>query len=142
MKKKGYFWGWIFALVMWIVAIILVSMLSGCRSVKYVPVEVVKTDTTYINKVQRDSIYQMDSIYIRDKGDTVLITKTKYIYRDKLIRDTVYVSKIDSIQVPYPVEKQLTRWQQFKVDAGEWVLGMFIVMLLSLMCYMYIKKTR
>ena len=142
MKKKGYFWGWIFAQVMWIVAIILVSMLSGCRSVKYVPVEVVKSDTTYINKVQRDSIYQLDSIYIRDKGDTVLITKTKYIYRDKLIRDTVFVSHTDSIQVPYPVEKQLSRWQQFKVDAGEWVLGMFIVMMLSFVGYMYINKRR
>lgn len=115
---------------------------SSCRSVKYVPVEVVKYDTTYINKMQRDSIYQLDSIYIRDKGDTILITKTKYIYRDKLVRDTVFVSHTDSIQVPYPVEKQLSRWQQFKVDAGEWVLGMFIVMLLSLMCYMYIKKRR
>ncbi len=142
MKKKGYFWGWIFALVMWVVAIILASMLSGCRSVKYVPVEVAKYDTTYINKVQRDSIYQLDSIYIRDKGDTVLITKTKYIYRDKLIRDTVYTSRVDSVQVPYPVEKKLSRWQQFKVDAGEWVLGMFIVMMLSFVGYMYINKRR
>ena len=142
MKKKGYFYGWIFALVMWIVAIILTSFLSGCRSVKYVPVEVIKTDTTYINKVQRDSIYQLDSIYIRDKGDTVLITKTKYIYRDKLVRDTVYTSRVDSVQVPYPVEKKLSRWQQFKVDAGVWVLGMFIVMMLSFVGYMYINKRR
>ena len=123
MKKKGYFWGWIFTLLMWVVAIILASMLTGCRSVKYVPVEVVKTDTTYINKMQRDSIYQLDSIYIRDKGDTVLITKTKYIYRDKLVRDTVYASKTDSIQVPYPVEKELTRWQQFRLDVGGWAIG-------------------
>lgn len=124
-----------------ILSILLTSAIwYSCRSVKYVPVEVVKTDTTYINKVQRDSIYQLDSIYIRDKGDTILITKTKYIYRDKLIRDTVYVSHTDSIQVPYPVEKQLSRWQQFKVDAGEWVLGMFIVMLLSFVGYMYIKR--
>ena len=128
--------------MMWIVAIILTSFLSGCRSVKYVPVEVIKTDTTYINKVQRDSIYQLDSIYIRDKGDTVLITKTKYIYRDKLVRDTVYTSRVDSVQVPYPVEKKLSRWQQFKVDAGEWVLGMFIVMMLSFVGYMYINKRR
>lgn len=123
-----------------ILIILLTAAICSCRSVKYVPVEVIKTDTTYINKVQRDSIYQLDSIYIRDKGDTVLITKTKYIYRDKLIRDTVFVSHTDSIQVPYPVEKQLSRWQQFKVDAGEWVLGMFIVMLLSFVGYMYIKR--
>lgn len=126
--------------ILMLIILLTSAIWSSCRSVKYVPVEVIKTDTTYINKVQRDSIYQLDSIYIRDKGDTVLITKTKYIYRDKLIRDTVFVSHTDSIQVPYPVEKQLSRWQQFKVDAGEWVLGMFIVMLLSFVGYMYIKR--
>lgn len=126
--------------ILMLIILLTSAIWSSCRSVKYVPVEVIKTDTTYINKVQRDSIYQLDSIYIRDKGDTVLITKTKYIYRDKLIRDTVYASRVDSIQVPYPVEKQLSRWQQFKVDAGEWVLGMFIVMLLSFVGYMYIKR--
>ena len=139
MKKKGYFYGWIFALVMWVVAIIVVSMLSGCRSVKYVPVEVIKTDTTYINKVQRDSIYQLDSIYIRDKGDTVLITKTKYIYRDKLVRDTVYVSRADSVQVPYPVERQLTRWEQFRLDVGGWAIGIVIIVILIVVGYMIYK---
>lgn len=106
-----------------ILTILLTSAIWSCRSVKYVPVEVVKTDTTYINKVQRDSIYQLDSIYIRDKGDTILITKTKYIYRDKLIRDTVYASRVDSIQVPYPVEKELTHWEQFRLDVGGWAIG-------------------
>lgn len=107
-----------------ILIILLTSAIwSSCRSVKYVPVEVAKYDTTYINKVQRDSIYQLDSIYIRDKGDTVLITKTKYIYRDKLIRDTVYASRVDSIQVHYPVERKLTRWEQFRMDVGGWAVG-------------------
>lgn len=137
--KKGYFGGWIFALVMWVVAIIVASMLSGCRSVQYVPVEVVKTDTTYINKVQRDSIYQLDSIYIRDKGDTVLITKTKYIYRDKLIRDTVYASRVDSIQVPYPVERKLTKWEQFRLDVGGWAIGIVIIVILIVVGYMIYK---
>lgn len=137
--KKGYFWGWIFVLVMWVVAIILASMLSGCRSVQYVPVEVAKYDTTYINKVQRDSIYQLDSIYIRDKGDTVLITKTKYIYRDKLIRDTVYASRVDSIQVPYPVEKELTRWQQFRMDVGGWAIGILVVLIIAGAIWLIIK---
>ena len=119
--------------------ILLASAIWSCRSVKYVPVEVVKTDTTYINKVQRDSIYQLDSIYIRDKGDTVLITKTKYIYRDKLIRDTVFVSRADSVQVPYPVERQLTRWEQFRLDVGGWAIGIVIIVILIVVGYMIYK---
>ena len=121
--------------------ILLASAIWSCRSVKYVPVEVVKTDTTYINKVQRDSIYQLDSIYIRDKGDTVLITKTKYIYRDKLIRDTVYASRVDSIQVPYPVEKELTRWQQIRLNVGGWAIGILAGVILTII-FAYVINLR
>lgn len=102
----------------------------SCRTTEYVPVEIIKSDTTYINKVQRDSIYQMDSIYIVDRGDTVLITKTKYLYRDKLVRDTVYRSRVDSIQVPYPVEQQFTRWEQIRLDVGGWAIGTVIIIIL------------
>lgn len=117
-------------LIFTIIIILLTSAICSCRSVQYVPVEVIKTDTTYINKVQRDSIYQLDSVYIRDKGDTVLITKTRYLYRDKLIRDTVYMSHIDSVQVPYPIEKKLTRWQQFRLDVGGWAIIVVIITIL------------
>lgn len=110
---------------------------SSCRSVKYMPVEVIRYDTTYINKVQRDSIYQLDSVYILDRGDTVLITKTKYIYRDKLVRDTVYVSQTDSIQVPYPVEKQLSCWQQIWMNVGRWTI---VIVIILLMVYIIINK--
>jgi hypothetical protein len=34
--------------------------------------------------------------------------------------------KIDSVQVPYPVEKQLTRWQQMKIELGGWAFGVII----------------
>ena len=102
----------------------------SCRTTEYVPVEIIKSDTTYINKVQRDSIYQMDSIYIVDRGDTVLITKTKYLYRDKRVRDTVYRSRVDSIQVPYPVEQQFTRWEQIRLDVGGWAIASVIIIIL------------
>lgn len=123
-----------------ILIILLMSAIWSCRTTKYVPVEVIKSDTTYINKVQRDSIYQLDSVYILDRGDTVLITKTKYLYRDKLVRDTVYRSRVDSVQVPYPVEKQLTRWQQLQLDIGGWAMGSFIVMIIFLIIYIYTRS--
>lgn len=116
--------------IKYMLATLLLLVVWSCRTTEYVPVEVVRSDTTYINKVQRDSIYQLDSIYIRDKGDTILITKTKYIYRDKLIRDTVFVSHTDSIQVPYPVEKELTRWQQVRLNISGWTLGIVLVAIL------------
>lgn len=117
-------------MIKYVLATLLLLVVWSCRTTEYVPVEVVRSDTTYINKVQRDSIYQLDSIYILDRGDTVLITKTKYLYRDKLVRDTVYMSKTDSIKVPYPVEQQLTRWEQFRLDVGGWAIITVIIIIL------------
>ena len=114
-------------------------VICSCRTVKYVPVETIKIDTTYINKLQRDSIYMLDSVYVKEKGDTVLIEKYKYLYRDKLVRDTMYISKVDSIQVPYPVEKELTRWQQFRMNFGGLAVCIVVISILILIVYK-IKK--
>lgn len=117
----------------------LLLVICSCRTVKYVPVETVKVDTTYINKLQRDSIYMLDSVYVKEKGDTVLIEKYKYLYRDKLVRDTMFISKVDSIQVPYPVEKELTRWQQFRMNFGGLAVCIVVISILILIVYK-IKK--
>lgn len=116
-------------MIKYVLATLLLLVVWSCRTTEYVPVEVIKSDTTYINKVQRDSIYQLDSVYILDRGDTVLITKTKYLYKDRLVRDTVYRSRVDSIQVPYPVEQQLTRWEQFRLDVGGWAIASVIIII-------------
>lgn len=105
----------------------LLFVICSCRTVKYVPVETVKVDTTYINKLQRDSIYMLDSVYVKEKGDTVLIEKYKYLYRDKLVRDTLYMAKTDSIQVPYPVEKELSQWQKICIKLGGWAFAVIII---------------
>lgn len=100
----------------YIAIILLVSAIwFGCSTTKYIPLESVRYDTTYVNKYQYDSIYKRDSIVVRDKGDTVFIEKYRYLYRDKLLRDTLYFSKTDSIHVPYPVERELTVWQEFRL---------------------------
>ncbi len=114
-------------------------VICSCRTVKYVPVETIKIDTTYINKLQRDSIYMLDSVYVKEKGDTVFIEKYKYLYRDKLIRDTIYISKTDSVQVPYLVEKKLTKWQQFRMNFGGLAMCIVVISILILIVYK-IKK--
>lgn len=104
--------------LIYILTILLMSAICSCRSIQYVPVESVKYDSVYLNKLVRDSIYERDSIYIRESGDTVYKYRDRYIYRNKLVRDTVYQVSSDTIVKPYPVEKQLTRWQSFKMSVG------------------------
>lgn len=105
-------------------------MIVSCRSVKYVPVETVKTDSVYVNKVQRDSIRLQDSIFVFVKGDTVRIEKYKYLYRDRVVVDTVYKVQCDTIRVPYPVEKPLTRWQKWKLDLGGFAMAAIAITVL------------
>lgn len=117
---------------------LLVVVLSGCTTIKEVPVEKVITETEYRDRLQYDSIYTRDSIYLQAKGDTIYLSKYKYIYRDKLIRDTSYVHRTDSIQVPYPVEieKKLTFWQKIKVDLG----GYTLILVVGWLIWLIIKK--
>lgn len=77
---------------------------TSCSKHVYVPVETTKSDTVYMNRVQLDSIYMRDSVFIEKSGDTIREFQYKYIYRFKDRIDTLYISKTDSIQVPYPVE--------------------------------------
>ena len=102
------------------------AILSGCRTIEYYPVETVRTDTIYVNRLAVDSILVRDSIYVREKGDTILEHRYHYIYRYKDRVDTLYLASRDTIGVPYPVEKELTRWQSFKVDYGGWAIGVVV----------------
>jgi hypothetical protein len=91
----------------------------------YVPVETTKSDTVYLNRVQLDSIYMRDSVFIEKSGDTIREFQYKYIYRFKDRTDTLYISKTDSIQVPYPVEVVKYKTPQW----CWWALGGIVLLL-------------
>ena len=110
--------------------IIMAAILSGCRTVEYYPVETVRTDTVYVNRLAVDSVMVRDSIYIHEKGDTVTEHRYHYIYRYKDRVDTLYLASRDTVSVPYPVEKELTRWQSVKVDYGGWAITLVFVFIL------------
>lgn len=129
-------------LLIYILIIFLMSgiWLSSCRSPQYVPVESVKHDSIYISKIQHDSIYQRDSIYVDRKGDTVLIYKDRYLYKYKNLIDTMYINRIDSIQVPFPVERELSWWQSVKVQVGEIAIGIIIGLIIIIAWLLRRKK--
>ena len=125
-RIKGFLWG--------IMACILISILTGCKSVQYVPVETVRTDSVYIDRYQHDSIYQRDSIFVNrwTAGDTVYQDKVvwKYVYRDKVVYDTVAILRSDTVRVPYPVERRLTKWEQVRLNVGGWVIALVVITIL------------
>ena len=112
--------------------IILVSLLFiGCKTKeRVVTVETVRTDTTYITKHQRDSVWLHDSIHVTEKGDTIRIERWHTKYVEKATHDTLYPATHDTIPQPYPVEKlverELSWWQQTRLHLANimlWLLG-------------------
>ena len=124
----------VWMIMVFICALILIA-LGGCRSIQYVPVETVKHDSIYINKIERDSVLVKDSIYIKEKNDTVLIEKWKTRYVSKYITDTVYVERVDSVQVPYPVERELSKAEKRYISLGKVSLGVYIGLIVAIIAW-------
>ena len=111
------------------IAILVAVLMAGCKTKeRVVTVERVRTDTTYITKHQRDSVWLHDSIHVTEKGDTIRIERWHTKYIEKATHDTLYQHKTDSVPVPYPVEKlverELTWWQQTRMHLGEALLAL------------------
>lgn len=85
----------------------------------------------YSAEVRVDSIRVLDSVYIdrirtvETKADTVFVTEVKteykYRYRDRVQTDTLIVEK--ERVVVQEVERELTPWQNFRLNALWWLLG-------------------
>lgn len=106
-----------------ILALISCICLIGCKSVQYVPVENTIVKTEYKNSVSYDSIYFTDSIYIREKNDTVYIENIKYRYKyvsniDTIVKnDTITNTTIQEVEVIKEVNK-LKWWQTALMALG------------------------
>ena len=125
---------------LYLLIILLMSGICSCSRTQYVPVPSVSTDSVFVYKHIRDSIVQRDSVFVKEKGDTIWVNKYRYIYKDKLIRDTIYIDQIDSVHIPYPVEKKLSRWQRMKMELGGLAMGCFGLLLLFVIGRLIFKK--
>ena len=125
--------------LLYILTIFLMSEIcfTSCRNIKSVPVETVKTEYKTRDSIRFDSIYEHDSIFLFVKGDTVYKEKYRYKYRYLTINKTDTVMLTDSVQIPYPVEKQLTRWLQMKIELCGWAVGVIIILSIVLMLKMF-----
>ena len=111
----------------------------SCRT-QHVPVETVRTEYKTRDSIRFDSIYQRDSIYMLVKGDTIYQYKYKYLYRYLTTNRTDTILKTDSIQIPYPVERKLTKWQSLKMELGGWAFGLVIAFILMVIGRIVYKR--
>lgn len=130
--------------------------LTGCKTVRYVPVPEYHTlYKTRVDTVQRwDSVRDVQWMTVREVDSAQLaalgiqikgLKNALLIERNKLLQQisnekTHKVDTImqrDSIRVPYPVEKQLTKWQQWKMDMGGWAMGAVVVLIILLVMRLF-----
>ena len=139
MTSAGCLGGMVMLVVMFI-AFAIIAIFTGC-SPKIIEREVVKTDTCYIQKERRDSIYMKDSVYVKEwiQGDTVRIETTRWRdrWRERIIRDTAYVASHDTIRVTTTreVAKPLSSWQSFQI----WVGRIALIVLIAFVV-VYVRK--
>lgn len=133
----------VWQLLIYILAMLLVAFLmSGCKT-SYVPTEkvvcreVLKHDTLHTS----DSVFVHDSVFIIQNGDTRYIDR----WHEKTVFKNVYKVKVDSflkrdsIPVPYPIEKQLSKWEQFQLKYAMWSMGAMCALLIILGLIIYRK---
>jgi hypothetical protein len=102
----------------WLVLVVCVAMV-GCRTLPE-PVAVrVERDSIYLSRVERDSVFVRDSVLIREKGDTVYRDRWRVEYRERVLRDTAYIERNDTIANVVEVEKALTWWERTRMAAGD-----------------------
>ena len=130
--------------LLWMLIILLAGFvligLGACRSVRYIPVESVRLDSVVTILHHRDSIYQHDSVYIKERADTLLIERWHTRWRDRVSLDTMYISKVDTIRVPVPVERKLSKAERTYITIGKCSVGVVAGLVLAAICFIFFRR--
>ncbi len=101
---------------------VLTLIVNTCTSIKSVPVESVKLDSVRIVDYKRDSVFVKDSVFVREKGDTVFLDRWRTVYRETTRVDTALVVRTDTIQKVVNVPRTLSKIEMLKMNIGTGVL--------------------
>lgn len=138
-----------------IVALFICALFSGCDSTQYIPIETVHTVHTHSTDTvkQNDSIIRERKTIIREAdsatiamlgiqlkaNEHAILVLQKELERQassKSESKTDTVNKVDTVQVPYPVERQLSRWEQVCIDYGKVTMGATVLLLVFIIVWL------
>ena len=164
MSMKEKFW------MFWLLALMVLGMLTSCKT-KYIPVETVirdsieVNDTVRITRLVKDTswmqIHTADSVELAKMGVSLAGVKTALVIerntvkqlREKLSENNdtsnvkvVYIDREKKVEVPVPVERELTFWQKTWMNLGKigftGLLGLIGVIGVVILVRKIIKKYR
>lgn len=136
-----------------IALLIILSAVCSCKTVRYIPVKEVRTDTVFKSRKDSirwiryvsftDSIRWRDSVAVTIGSDGNVKRTDTWHWRDhstnkkdstlfyKSLYDSLKISKVDSIPKPYPVNKYIPKplswWEQTIMNLGYGALIIIVV---------------
>lgn len=134
------FWAWCFVIAL---CMFLINLLSGCKTIEYVPVETIKKEQVYLDRLQVDTFIVCDSVIIKEKGDCEDKEHIRYIYKNKYLHDTTNIAIIDTFTkyVTIEKEKELSKIDNLCLRLGKFVFPILLLLLIAGGVYGY-KKLR
>ena len=101
---------------------------SGC-SPRILVREVVRDSLIVRTTLDSVYLYEKDSIFVKQKGDTVWLERWSIRYKDKLIekKDTTYINNVEVKEVAVPA--QLNWWQKWQIRSFWWLFGVVVVVI-------------
>jgi len=131
----------------WYALLVIIVCVACCTSCKTKYVTVPEYRTHYIHNtdtlLHSDTLFVRDSVIIRMQGDSTIVEKIKW--RDRFVNvykiKTDTVIQRDSIRVPYPVEKPLSKWEQAKMDFGGIAIGGTVALVIFVVVWL-VKRIR
>lgn len=124
------------------IAIIAGLSLLGCKPYKVAQRDTVIRDSLYITQRMIDRVLIRDSVYERHVHDTVYKYKERETVRYLAMRDTLYVERRDSVSVPYPVERELTKLEATRMRLGDILLAIVNIGIIYVVIWMIRRRKR
>lgn len=148
---------------LWLLFVLaMLSLLAGCRQVRYIPVETVLTDSTVI----RDTMMDVRIVTYRDSvavNDTSSFLSNPYawswaVWSGGVLHHSLVMWPGGSIRVKVPyfidrivrirepqlveVERELTRWQRLKLELGGWAFGIILTAALVIVGWLVYRSRK
>ena len=141
-KLKGALWGMLICFI--------ITLMFGCRSVKYVPVTSVKTDSIFIYDTSKvvNKIRYTDSLRIIDSIIVVQDTAGKTIYKEKHHSETRTKSNEmknsekqkkdktektnNEVETPIYIEKKLGWWDKLCINVFPFLAAFTILLCMAI----------
>lgn len=111
-------------------------------SIYHKPMETVVRDSLYITQRMIDRVLIRDSVYERHVHDTIYRYRERETVRYLSLRDTLYIEKRDSVSVPYPVERELTRCEATRMRLGDILLIIVNIGLIYVVIWLIRRRKR